>query len=135
MIELYLSISKKLSEVPELKYIDIEGSEEISTSPAAYISLGEVPWRESGEAHYNGDLPFTIKVDITPYHRSAGSTPEPVLTKLTESMSIINAVKDKILKEEIDYISGITITGESFKKQNGKFTALFKFKGYVEYEP
>ena len=135
MIELYLSISKKLNEVQELKYIDIEGSEEINISPAAFVSLGEITWQELGEGHYKGDLSFTVKVDVTPYHRSAGNSPEPVLTKLEESMSVINAVKDKILKGEIDYISGITLTGEGFKKQKGKFTALFKFKGYVEYEP
>ena len=135
MIELYLNIEKKLKEIPELKYIDIDGSEEIKTSPAAFISLGKIPWEELTEGNMNGELPFTVKVDITPYHRSAADTPEPVLTKLKDSLSVIRTVKDKILNEEIEFITGITLTGEDLKKQNGKYTLVLDFKGYVHCEP
>lgn len=135
MIDLYLSITKKLKEIPELKYIDIDGSEEIKTSPAAFISLGKIPWEQLTEGNMNGELPFTIKVDITPYHRSAADTPEPVLTKLSESLNVIELVKTKILNQETEFITGVTLVGEELKKQGGKYTLILEFKGYVSYEP
>lgn len=135
MIILYLEIAKKLKEISDLKHIDIDGSEEIKTSPSAFISLGKIPWEQLTEGNMNGELPFTVKLDITPYHRSAPDTPEPVLIKLKESLGIIELVKTKILNEEITYITGITLAGEELKKQGGKYTLVLDFKGYVSYEP
>ena len=135
MIVLYLELAKKLKEIEELKYIDIDGSEDIKTSPAAFISLGKIPWEQLTEDNMSGELPFTIKLDITPYHRSAPDTPDPVLTKLAENLSIIDLVKTKILNEETTLITGITLTGEELKKQNGKYTLVLDFKGFVSYEP
>jgi hypothetical protein len=135
MIELYLSIAEKLNEIEELKYIDIDGSEEIKTSPSAFISLGKIPWEQLTEGTMLGEFPFTVKVDITPYHRSAADTPEPVLTKLYESLDVIKLVKTKMLNEAITYITGVTLTGEDIKKHGGKFTLILDFKAQVNYEP
>lgn len=135
MIELYLSIAKKLKEIPELKYIDIDGSEEIKTSPAAFVSLGKIPWESMAENHQYAEFPFSVKLDITPYHRSGADAPVTVLDNLASNLGVINAVKDKLLKEGTDLITGIEITGEDLRKQNGKYSLLLDFKGYVSYEP
>ena len=133
MIELYLSIAKKLHEIPGLALVDIEGTNEAKLYPAAFISLGDLPYEQLGGGTAIASFPFQVKIELSPKHRSGSNS--PVLDALLESFSVVADARNKLTKEDVDYIGGIMLTGESLKKKDGKYEAVLKFIGNVEYSP
>jgi hypothetical protein len=133
MIELYLSMQTTLEEIPQLKLIDIEGSENSKIYPSAFIKLGHIPWQQLSEGRYQGEFPFSIRVEVKPNHTSTASS--PVLGKLKDSLSFINDIRDLFTKGDILYVDNIVLKGEDLKKQkDGIFTAQFDFTGLVQME-
>jgi hypothetical protein len=133
MIQLYISLTQKLAEIPELKLIDIDGTEEGKQFPAAFVKIGKLNYQQQqGGATYS-EVPITVNIEMNPIHRSGSNS--PVLNELVDKMGVIDAIKVKLINEPIDYISGIMLTGEDLIKDKGKYKAVLEFMGYVEFTP
>ena len=133
MIELYISLAKKLATIPGLKLIDIEGTNEAKIYPAAFIKLGDLPYEQTGQGAAIASFPFSIRVELDPKHRSGSNS--PMLEALENGFGVVNAIKSALINDDVDFIAGIMLTGESLEKQNGKYQSVLKFVGTVEYSP
>jgi len=133
MIELYISLASKLREIPGLKLVDIEGTNEAKIFPAAFIDLGEIPYEQTGQGSAIASFPFTIRIELDPKHRSGSNS--PVLDALASGFGVVNAIKTTLNNDEIDFIGGIMLTKEGLKKAKGKYEATLNFIGTVEYTP
>jgi hypothetical protein len=133
MIQLYITITQKLKEVTALRLIDIDGTNEGKLYPAARVKLGKLNYDQMQGGRTNANLPITVTVELNPIHRSGSNS--PVLDSLMAGFNVVDAVKAKLVKEEMDYIGGIMLTGEDLIKSDGKYKAILDFTGYVEYTP
>ncbi|MCT4647583.1 MAG: hypothetical protein N4A74_21525 [Carboxylicivirga sp.] len=133
MIQLYLSLTGKLAEIKELKLVDIAGTNEGKIFPAAFVNLAPLNYEQLHQGAGIAQVPITVQVELNPVHRSGSNS--PMLDALTASFNVIESVKSKLLKEEVECISGIMLSGEDLKKENGKYLVTLNFVGTVEYVP
>lgn len=137
MIDLYLAIEEKLSEVPELKYIDMvdqtnpDAGEQDSSEPTALITLPPIEWQQTGDSLMYADINFTIRLSAKPFHRSEGKSPK--LAELKNALAWMYAAKDKLYEDGVNFISNICLTNEHFTKQGHTYELLLSYKGFVEY--
>lgn len=114
MIEIYSSIADCLAQVPELNHIDIEGSQELSNYPAAYIQVSNVPWEELSSGVNQAEATFTVRIKVKPYHRSAKDS--PALTDLKNDMAFIRDVRRYLRAWGDDWVQNVVITGDNLRR-------------------
>lgn len=137
MIDLYVAIETKLSEVPELKYIDMvdqdhpDTGEQDSSEPTALIQLPPIDWQQKGDDTMYADINFTVRLSSKPFHRSEGNSPR--LTELKNALAWMYAAKDKLYEDGVEFINNICLTNEHFTKKGATYELQLTFKGFVEY--
>lgn len=122
MIDACISIVTCLNQVDELQHIDIEGSEELGTFPAAYVQFNSAPWQELSQGIMHADATFTVRVVLKPFHRSAGNS--PVLNKLKWAGFLLKDIKKVLRAWGDETVQNVVITPEQLRKlPDGKYEA------------
>lgn len=135
MISLYFTIANQLKSVPGLKLIDLDGTDEVKVTPAAFVNLPDINYTQLQGGNAMAAFPFSIRLELPIQARTEIKGNKTDNTEaLTEGMAISEAVKNVLIKEGTQLITGIMLTGESLTKANGKYTNTFTFTGTVSYE-
>ncbi len=132
MIQLYVSVTQHLAAIEGLPLVDIAGTNEGKIYPAAFVSLGKLNYEQLNNGSGMAQLPISVNVELNPVHRSGSNS--PMLDALTNAFDVVEEVKNKLVKEGVEYISGIMLTGEDLVKTKGKYTAKLDFIGTVQYD-
>lgn len=127
MIDACISIITCLKQVSELQHIDIEGSEELATYPAAYVKFNSAPWQELSQGIIHADATFTVRVVLKPFHRSAANS--PVLDKLKEHAPLLKKTKRLLRAWGDNTVQNVVIMPETLRKTpNGMYEAIIDGK-------
>ncbi|WP_053405158.1 hypothetical protein [Persicobacter sp. CCB-QB2] len=135
MIGLFLNIAKSLKQINELKFVDMEGGNDPQIFPAAFIHIDPIDHKQLNAGSTEADIQFTITAKFAPYIRSNADTPQSQLEELATSLQVIEVIKSKLVKENIEGIEAVMLSRESLQKKGTYYEAPLVFFGRVEWHP
>lgn len=97
METIFKSTITKLSEIPELKWIDHDfGQLELENSPVIYpcalVDVPDIDWSNSTNLEQQGDTVVTVRLGFKVYDRTSSSAPTSMRERAAEHFSIIKKV-------------------------------------------
>jgi hypothetical protein len=122
MIEIYLSIAKCLSQIPEIKWVDMapKTDEQISLFPAAFVEINNVDFEELLEQNYRATFQFTITFYLKPYDTSYTTPQSPALAQLADKFAVISQARKAINLINDNTIGSVTLIRETLQKNKEK---------------
>jgi len=122
MIEIYLSIAQCLTQIPEIKWIDMapKADELINLYPAAFIEINNVDFDKYTEQNYRATVQFTVTYYLKPYDSSATNPPSPALAQLASKFAIIAQARKAINLINDNTMGSVCLTREDIRKTKDK---------------
>ncbi len=132
---LYSKILDRLSEIPDLAWIDIDsgqldwpGENYPLLFPCALIDFPSVEWQDAGNRLQHGNVSVQVKIALNVYQDANNKTPEYIRNRALEYLKLINTVFAKLQGFDGDHFNRLTrIQTTTEKREDGLkvFTLLF----------